>query len=161
MSLNVQEFTNITFEMDCQVIWVSALLLLTPEITRLLKVSTHSIAPVKSCKCRRVRTVLLGSLNHLMGKGACVSQHGPIEHRAALAGTSLPVVQDACVSGSASLQTCHGGLYQVRGQGVCCKCRLLQHRELQLGSIRERPGERLSRECTIPNSFEEEPEKTS
>ena len=53
--------------------------------------------------------MLLGSLSHPMGKGAGVSQHGPVEHRAALAGTSLPVLQDAWVSDSASLQTCHGG----------------------------------------------------
>lgn len=86
-----------------------ALLLLTPKPTRLLNVSTRNIAPVGSSKCRRARGLLLGSLSHPMGKGAGVSQHGPIEHRAARAGTSLPVVQDAGVLGSVSLQTSHGG----------------------------------------------------
>ena len=58
--------------------------------------------------------MLLG-LSHPMGKGTGVSPHGPVEHRAALGGTSLPVLQDARVSDSASLQTCTGALYQVRG----------------------------------------------
>lgn len=95
--------------MGCQVMQVSALLLLTPEITRFLKVPKYNIVPARSCECRRVRSVLLGSLSHPMGKGAGVSQPGPIEHRAALAGTSLPVVRVVRVPGCASLQTCHRG----------------------------------------------------
>ena len=63
---------------------MSALLLLTPKITRLLKVRPYNIAPVGRS---RVRSVQLGSLSHPMGKGARVSQRGPVEARAARAGT--------------------------------------------------------------------------
>lgn len=85
--------------MGCQVMQASALLLLAPEITRLLKVSKSDIAPVRSCECRSVSSVLLGSLSHPVGKGAGVSQPGPTEHRAALAGTSLPGVRVVRVPG--------------------------------------------------------------
>lgn len=60
-------------------------------------------------------------------------------------------------AGLASLQACQCALGQLRGQGVCSNTVC----ELRLGSIRDRPDSFYSRECSVPGSFEEKPEKTS